>query len=147
MSVFDAAERYRAESTPLGVLAGKEYGSGSSRDWAAKGPGLLGVQFVLAESYERIHRSNLVGMGILPLEFTPGETADSLGLTGFETFAVRGLAAGVTPRQVVTVEVRRDDGAPTTFDTTLRIDAPAEVEYFSRGGILRMVLGDMLARP
>jgi aconitate hydratase len=145
MSVFDAAERYRSESTPLGILAGKEYGSGSSRDWAAKGPSLLGVRFVLAESFERIHRSNLVGMGILPLQFAPGDTAASLGLTGRETFAVRGIGGGITPGQEVTVEARGDDGPATTFAAILRIDAPAEVEYSSRGGILRMVLGDMLA--
>ena len=144
-SVFEAAERYHAEGVPLGVLAGKEYGSGSSRDWAAKGPSLLGVRFVLAESYERIHRSNLVGMGVLPLEFKPGDTAASLGLTGRETFFVRGLADGVTPRQEVEVEAQPDDGTSVAFGATVRIDAPAEVEYYSRGGILRMVLGDMLA--
>jgi aconitate hydratase len=103
------------------------------------------VRFVLAESYERIHRSNLVGMGVLPLEFKPGDTAASLGLTGRETFFVRGLADGVTPRLVVDVEARPDDGTSVVFGATVRIDAPAEVEYYSRGGILRMVLGDMLA--
>jgi aconitate hydratase len=143
-TVFEAAERYRAEGVPLGVLAGKEYGSGSSRDWAAKGPDLLGVRFVIAESFERIHRSNLVGMGILPLEFAQGDSAASLGLTGTETFAVRGLAAGITPGQTASVEARRDDGSTVTFPVAVRIDAPAEVEYFRAGGILRLVLRQML---
>jgi aconitate hydratase len=143
-SVFDAAERYRQEATPLAVLAGKEYGSGSSRDWAAKGPSLLGVRFVLAESYERIHRSNLVGMGILPLQYAPGDSAGSLRLSGREIFAVHGLSGGVTPGQGVTVEATGEDGTPTSFRATVRIDAPAEVEYFGRGGILRMVLEEML---
>jgi aconitate hydratase len=144
MSVYDAAERYRGEGTPLGVIAGKEYGSGSSRDWAAKGPSLLGVRFVIAESYERIHRSNLVGMGVLPLQFAAGESAGSLGLTGHETFDVRGLAAGITPRRSVTVEARGDDGEVVSFAATVRIDAASEVEIFRRGGILRMVARQLL---
>jgi aconitate hydratase len=143
-SVFEAAQRYRAEGTTLAVLAGKEYGSGSSRDWAAKGPNLLGVRFVIAESYERIHRSNLVGMGVLPLQFRDGDSAASLGLTGHETYSVGGLAAGITPGQVATVEAVADDGTVTTFDVTVRIDAEAELEYFRAGGILRLVLAQML---
>jgi len=143
-SIYEASTRYQEAGTPTAVLAGKEYGSGSSRDWAAKGPNLLGVRFVLAESFERIHRSNLVGMGVLPLQYAPGESAASLGLDGTETFAVRDLAAGITPGQEATVEVARGDGTSTTFSVTVRIDAAAELEYYLRGGILRMVLGDML---
>jgi aconitate hydratase len=143
-SIYESATRYRDAGIPSAVLAGKEYGSGSSRDWAAKGPNLLGVRFVLAESFERIHRSNLVGMGVLPLQYAPGESAVSLGLDGTETFAVRDLAAGITPGQQATVEVSRQDGTTTTFSVTVRIDAAAELEYYTRGGILRMVLGDML---
>ena len=147
-SVFEAAERYRAEATPLAVLAGKEYGSGSSRDWAAKGPNLLGVRFAIAESYERIHRSNLVGMGVLPLQYAEGSSAASLELTGRETLSVRGLAGGITPGQQATVEVVREDGSTSSFPVIVRIDAPAELDYFRAGGILRMVLRQMLgARP
>jgi aconitate hydratase A / 2-methylisocitrate dehydratase len=144
-SVYGAAMRYRDAGTPLGVLAGKEYGSGSSRDWAAKGPALLGVRFVIAESFERIHRSNLVGMGILPLQFVDGASAGSLGLSGRETFAVRGLNEGVEPGQTAVVEAVSEDGASTSFEVTVRIDEPAEVEYFAQGGILRSVLRQMLA--
>jgi aconitate hydratase len=147
MTVYDAAMRYKEEGVPLLVLAGKEYGSGSSRDWAAKGTSLLGIRAVLAESFERIHRSNLVGMGVLPLEFRPGDSAASLGLTGRETFDVRGLAGGIKPLQLVSVEVRREDGSTFSFKATARIDAPAEVEYFRNGGILQMVLREMLASP
>jgi aconitate hydratase len=130
---------------PLTVLAGKEYGSGSSRDWAAKGPNLLGVRFVIAESYERIHRSNLVGMGILPLQFSGGVTAAGLGLTGRETFAVRGLAGGITPGQDVTVVAVDEGGTVRSFDARLRVDGEAEVEYLRAGGVLNLVLADMLA--
>jgi aconitate hydratase len=144
VSVYDAAMRYREDRIPLGVLAGKEYGSGSSRDWAAKGPSLLGVRFVLGESFERIHRSNLVGMGVLPLQFEPGETAEGHGLTGRETFSVLGLEIGIVPGQVATVEVTREDGSTTSFPVTVRIDAPAEVSAFGHGGILPMVLREML---
>jgi aconitate hydratase len=143
-SVFDAAERYRNDGTTLGVLAGKEYGSGSSRDWAAKGPDLLGVRFVIAESFERIHRSNLVGMGVLPLQFGDGDSAASLGLTGREIYRVEGLDGGITPGQTATVSAVRDDGADRRFEVTIRIDAAAEVEYFRAGGILRLVLSQML---
>ena len=145
LSVYDAAERYRDEAMPLGVIAGKEYGSGSSRDWAAKGPALLGVRFVIAESYERIHRSNLVGMGVLPLQFAAGESSASLGLTGRETFDVRGLDAGIAPGQSVTVEATGEDGEAVTFTAIVRIDAASEVEIFRRGGILRMVATGLLA--
>ncbi len=143
-SVFEASERYRADGTSLAVLAGKEYGSGSSRDWAAKGPNLLGVRFVIAESYERIHRSNLVGMGVLPLQYAAGDSAASLGLTGRETLSVHGLAGGITPGQPATVDVTREDGSTSSFTVTVRIDAPAELDYFRAGGILRMVLRQML---
>jgi aconitate hydratase len=143
-SVFEAAERYRAEGVPLGILAGKEYGSGSSRDWAAKGPNLLGVRFVLAETYERIHRSNLVGMGIVPLQFAAGESAVTHQLSGRETYAVRGLAGGIEPGQQATVVVDREDGSTTELTVKVRVDAPAEVEYLRAGGILRLVLTQML---
>jgi aconitate hydratase len=144
-SVFEAAMRYREEGRPLGVLAGKEYGSGSSRDWAAKGPALLGVRFVLAESFERIHRQNLVGMGILPLQYKPGESAESRGLTGRETFSVRGLEIGIVPGQDASLEVVREDGSSDTFPVTVRIDQAAEVAIFGHGGILPMVLREALA--
>ena len=143
-SVFEASQRYLADGVPLGVIAGKEYGSGSSRDWAAKGPALLGVRFVLAESYERIHRSNLVGMGIVPLQFAAGDSASSLGLDGTETFAVRGFDGVIVPGQQVTVEAVRADGVPTTFEATVRIDGAAEVAYMRAGGVLNLVLAQML---
>jgi len=143
-TIYEASLAYRAEGVPLLVVAGKEYGSGSSRDWAAKGPALLGVRAVLAESFERIHRSNLVGMGVLPLQFDAGDSASSLGLTGFETFDVTGLAGGISPRQRVTVVAHRADGSDARFDVTVRIDEPAEAEMYRHGGILRMVLRQML---
>ena len=143
MSIFDAAVRYEAEKAPLVILAGKEYGSGSSRDWAAKGPKLLGVRAVVAESYERIHRSNLVGMGILPLEFSPGDTAASLGLTGEETFAIEGLADAI-PLRKVTVRAKSDGGRVVEFVATIRIDTPQEREYYRHGGILQYVLRQLL---
>jgi aconitate hydratase len=144
MAVFDAALRYREEGVPLLVVAGKEYGSGSSRDWAAKGPALLGIRAVLAESFERIHRSNLVGMGVLPLQFAEGQSAASFGLSGRETFTIGGLARGIRPRQEVRVQARRDDGSEISFPATVRIDMPAEVDYYRHGGILQMVLRQML---
>jgi aconitate hydratase len=143
MSIFDAALRYREEGVPLIVLAGAEYGSGSSRDWAAKGPALLGVRAVVAESFERIHRSNLVGMGILPLQFMAGSSAASLGLTGREAFTIRGVAA-VEPGQEISVEARGEDGSTNVFPARVRIDGAAEIEYFRNGGILRMVLRQLL---
>ncbi len=144
LSIHDAADAYRAEGVPLVVLAGKEYGSGSSRDWAAKGTLLLGVRAVIAESYERIHRSNLVGMGVLPLQFLDGDTPESLGLTGRERFTIRGVA-DIAPRQRVTVETEADDGTTGSFEVLARIDAPAEVDYLRHGGILPMVLRRMIS--
>ena len=141
-SIFDASLAYRAAGVPLVVLGGKEYGSGSSRDWAAKGTALLGVRAVITESFERIHRSNLIGMGVVPLQFPAGESAASLGLDGTETFSVTGLTAlneGVTPR-TVRVEAARADGSVVSFDATVRIDTPGEADYFRNGGILQYVL-------
>jgi aconitate hydratase len=138
--IYDVAMRYAADGVPLAILAGREYGTGSSRDWAAKGPALLGVRVVIAESYERIHRANLVGMGILPLQFVPGETASSLGLTGRETYSVEGLGTGATPRQRVTVTARSDDGAERRFAAIARLDGPIDVEYYQAGGILPAVV-------
>jgi aconitate hydratase len=143
-SIFDAAERYRADGVPQLVIAGKEYGSGSSRDWAAKGPSLLGVRFVLAESYERIHRSNLVGMGVVPLQFEQGESAASLDLDGTEVYAVRGLDGDIVPGQRVEVRADRADGGRVTFGAIVRVDGPAEVAYMRAGGVLRFVLAQML---
>jgi aconitate hydratase len=142
-SVFEAAEAYAKEGVPLFILAGKEYGSGSSRDWAAKGPKLLGVRAVLAESYERIHRSNLVGMGILPLEFAPGDSAASLGLTGEEKYSIRDLASAI-PTRKATVWVVRADGTTREIAATVRIDTPQEREYYRHGGILQYVLRQLL---
>jgi len=139
MSIYDAAMRYLEERLPLVVIAGREYGAGSSRDWAAKYAALLGIKAIIAESYERIHRSNLVCMGVLPLQFKDGDSAKSLGLTGSETFTITGIGAGIEPRQSARVAVTRKDGPQMTFDTVVRIDAPAEVEYFRHGGILQMV--------
>ena len=144
MDIFDAAERYKKESVPLVVIAGKEYGSGSSRDWAAKGPMLLGVRAAIAESFERIHRSNLVGMGILPLQFKPGQNAESLGLTGKERLTIRGISGDLTPRQDVTVQVERPDGTQVSFVATARLDTPVEINYYRNGGILQTVLRKML---
>jgi aconitate hydratase len=127
------------------VIAGKEYGSGSSRDWAAKGTLLLGVRAVIACSYERIHRSNLVGMGVLPLQFKPGESAESHGLTGRETLTIRGLAGELRPRQDVTVEVVRADGGTASLVVTARLDTPVDINYYRNGGILQTVLRKMLA--
>jgi aconitate hydratase len=143
--IYDAAMRYRREGTPLLVIAGREYGSGSSRDWAAKGPMLLGVRAVVAESYERIHRSNLVGMGVLPLQFAPGESAASIGLTGRETYTIHGLAEGLSPHKPLTVvaeaESRNSDpGAEIRFEAIARLDGPIDVDYYQQGGILPAVL-------
>ncbi len=143
-SLFDVAMQYETEGVPLLILAGKEYGSGSSRDWAAKGPRLLGIRAVLAESYERIHRSNLVGMGILPLQYLPGETAESLGLTGFETFDIHGIAAGLKPGQKVSISVTGEDGKVRTIEAIARIDTPYEIQYYRHGGILQYVLRQLL---
>ena len=140
MSIFDAAMRYAEAGTPLVILAGREYGSGSSRDWAAKGPLLQGVRAVIAESYERIHRSNLVGMGILPLQYATGDTAASLGLTGRETFDVLGISDGLRPRQELTVVAHGDDGRETRFRVVARLDGAIDVTYLRNGGVLQTVL-------
>ncbi len=140
MSIYDASAQYVKDGVPLLVLAGKEYGSGSSRDWAAKGPRLLGIRVVIAESYERIHRSNLVGMGILPLQFKPGESAESLKLSGEEVFGVKGVAAALQGSKQVSVSAKREGAAEITFTATVRIDTPKEVEYYRHGGILEYVL-------
>ena len=140
MPIYDAAARYREAGTPLLVLAGKEYGTGSSRDWAAKGTLLLGVRAVLAESFERIHRSNLVGMGVLPLEFPPGENAESLGLTGAETYDLTGIADGPAPGAEITVTVRTEGEEPRSFRARARLDSAVEVDYYRNGGILHTVL-------
>ncbi|MEZ4501262.1 MAG: aconitate hydratase AcnA [Dehalococcoidia bacterium] len=144
MPLWDAAERYQREGTPLIMLAGREYGTGSSRDWAAKGPALQGVRAVIAQSFERIHRSNLIGMGILPLEFTEGASVAALGLTGTERFDIEGIEAGLSPRQQLLVRATADDGTETTFHVRSRIDTPVEVEYYRHGGILQYVLRDLL---
>jgi aconitate hydratase len=149
MTIYDAAMRYRAEDTPLLVLAGDEYGSGSSRDWAAKGPHLQGISAVIARSYERIHRSNLIGMGILPLQFLEGESVATHRLTGHEYFDIKGIAevisSGFASGKEVTVHARGADGAETTFRTLVRIDTPKEVLYYLHGGILRYVLRQLLS--
>jgi aconitate hydratase len=142
MSIFDASMKYQADGTPLVVIAGKEYGTGSSRDWAAKGTLLLGVRAVIAESYERIHRSNLIGMGVLPLEFEPGGSREGLGLTGEEAFAISGIAEGLTPGKVLSVQT--DTGK--SFTVKARIDTPQEVEYYLNGGILQYVLRQLAAQ-
>ncbi len=140
LSIFDAAMRYRADGTALIVLGGKEYGTGSSRDWAAKGTVLLGVRAVLTESFERIHRSNLVGMGVLPLGFAEGQTRESLGLTGREVFSITGIAEGLEPEGRVTVRAVGDDGKETRFEAVVRLNSPVEVDYYRHGGILQRVL-------
>jgi aconitate hydratase len=149
LTIYDAAMRYLHDGTPLMVIAGKEYGSGSSRDWAAKGPFLLGIRAVLAESFERIHRSNLVGMGILPLQFEEGASATTLGLTGRESFEIEGLrdriAEGLAQGRGVRVLAHREDGEPIAFDATIRIDTPQEVLYYRHGGILQYVLRELLS--
>jgi aconitate hydratase len=148
MTIYDAAMQYIEDGTPLVVLAGQEYGSGSSRDWAAKGPYLQGIKMVIAESYERIHRSNLIGMGILPLQFREGDSIDSLGLTGHETFDVEGLTRAIAHNfangRDVTVHARRDDGTEVSFPATIRIDTPQEILYYRHGGILQYVLRQLL---
>ncbi len=143
MTIYEAAERYRDEDVPLIILAGSEYGSGSSRDWAAKGTLLLGVKVVIAESYERIHRSNLVGMGVLPLQFPEGTTRQSLGIDGTETFAVTGLPT-LTPGGSLTVTATREDGSEVAFEALARVDSPVEIDYLRHGGILPMVLRQMV---
>jgi aconitate hydratase len=144
MSLFDAAMRYKDEGTPLVILGGRQYGTGSSRDWAAKGVYLQGIKAVIAESYERIHRSNLVGMGVLPLQFMPGEGVQELGLDGYETFEITGVASDLEPGKVVTVKAVRGDGSETSFEAVARLDTPVEVEYYRNGGVLHTVLRRMM---
>jgi len=146
MPIYDAAMKYQAAGVPLVVIAGKEYGSGSSRDWAAKGTMLLGVKAVIAESYERIHRSNLVNMGVLPLQFKAGETAVTIGLTGREVFTFLGAGAALTPRGEVTVLARAEDSSTKTFTVIARIDTPEELVAFSHGGILPYVLRQLVKK-
>ena len=145
MTIYDASQRYQKERTPLVVIAGKDYGSGSSRDWAAKGPLLLGVRAVIAESFERIHRSNLVGMGILPLQFRPGETPTTLGLTGEESFTIRGLNR-LAPKAVLDVEAKAADGKVTRFKAIARVDDPIDLDYMRHGGVLQLVFRELLAK-
>ncbi|MFM9067772.1 MAG: aconitate hydratase, partial [Planctomycetota bacterium] len=142
--IYDASMKYQATNTPLVILAGAEYGTGSSRDWAAKGTYLLGVRAVIAVSYERIHRSNLVGMGVLPLEYPAGQTAQSLGLDGSELFDSVGLDDHLQPRSTVTVQATSADGTQKTFAATVRIDTPVEMDYYRNGGILHTVLRKLL---
>jgi aconitate hydratase len=142
-TIYEASLKYEEENVPLVVLAGKEYGSGSSRDWAAKGSFLLGVRAVIAESFERIHRSNLIGMGVLPLQYAEGESAESLGLSGRESFDISGLA-GLEPGKQLTVKVKADEGEEKEFEVKARVDSPVEVEYLRNGGILQTVLRQRL---
>jgi len=144
MAIYDAAMQYQKEGVPLIVIAGKEYGTGSSRDWAAKGPRLLGIKAAIAESFERIHRSNLIGMGIVPLVFKPDENLKSLGLTGFEKFDITGISAGLKLKQELTVKATSDDGKTKEFKVICRIDTPAELDYYKHGGILEYVLRQLL---
>ncbi|MBR6461412.1 MAG: aconitate hydratase, partial [Verrucomicrobia bacterium] len=146
MSIYDAAQKYAAEGKALIVVAGLEYGTGSSRDWAAKGTALLGVKAVLARSFERIHRSNLVGMGILPLQFKEGVSAQTLGLDGTETYDILGLDTELRPQQDITVRITRKDGKAQEIQVTCRIDTPIEVEYYRHGGILPYVLRQLIQK-
>jgi aconitate hydratase len=145
MSIFEASRHYIAEGIPLVVIGGKEYGTGSSRDWAAKGTALLGVKAVIVESFERIHRSNLIGMGVLPLTFNDGDNADSLGLTGKESYTISGLDDGQA--KTVTVTATDDDGNEKQFSCKVRLDTPQEVEYYRHGGILHYVLRQLASNP
>jgi aconitate hydratase len=144
MAIYDAAMAYIAADTPTIIFGGEEYGTGSSRDWAAKGTQLLGVKAVVAKSFERIHRSNLVGMGVLPLQFKNGESAESLGLKGDESFAITGIAGGIKPQMDVTLTITRKDGSTHSTQLLLRIDTPIEVDYYLHGGILPYVLRELI---
>jgi aconitate hydratase len=146
LSIHEAALEYARDGVPLAVIAGQEYGTGSSRDWAAKGPALLGIRFVVARSFERIHRSNLVGMGVLPCQFPEGVSAQTLGLDGTETFDLLGVAGKLTPRQKARLVVRRADGRAEELEVTVRIDTGIETEYYRHGGIMQYVLRQILAR-
>jgi aconitate hydratase len=143
-TIFDASLKYKESGTPLVVLAGKEYGTGSSRDWAAKGALLLGSEMVICESYERIHRSNLIGMGVLPLQFLPGQSPETIGLDGNEVYSTDGLDDDLKPGQEITVHAQKADGTVKTFKTVCRIDTPVEVDYYRNGGILHTVLRNFL---
>ena len=145
MFIYDACMKYQSEGTPLVVLAGQEYGTGSSRDWAAKGTRLLGVKAVVAQSFERIHRSNLVGMGVLPLQFPDGVSAQTLNLDGTETYDITGLGETLQPRQDVTLTIIRNDGSKIEQAVKLRIDTPIEIDYYRHGGILPFVLRQLVA--
>jgi aconitate hydratase len=144
MSIYDAAMKYQEASTPLMIIGGKEYGTGSSRDWAAKGTLLLGVKAVIAESYERIHRTNLVCMGVLPLQFEEGVSAEALGITGQETFDIPELNEEVNPRQKIEVHATRPDGSSFTFPCIVRLDTDVEIDYYKNGGILQLVLRKLI---
>jgi aconitate hydratase len=144
MSIYDAADRYIKEGVPLVVLAGQEYGTGSSRDWAAKGTALLGVKCVVAQSFERIHRSNLVGMGVLPLQFKEGTSAQTLRFDGTETYEVLGLGVGLKPQQDLTLRITRAGGQVETVPVSCRIDTPIEIDYYQHGGILPYVLRQLV---
>ena len=146
MPIFDACQVYAERKTPLIIFAGKDYGMGSSRDWAAKGSALLGVRAVVAKSFERIHRSNLIGMGILPLEFMQNEDHESLKLTGEETFSILGLEKGIAPHQHLTLSISRGGNKASEVKLLARIDTPTEVEYYKHGGILPYVLREILAK-
>jgi len=145
MSIYDAAMTYADEGTPLIVIGGKEYGTGSSRDWAAKGTALLGIKAVIAESFERIHRSNLIGMGVLPLQFAEGVNRASLGLDGSEVFDLTGIAGGITPGMTVTLKATKSDGSVVESALTCQIDTAGEAEYYRHGGILPFVLRSLAA--
>ena len=146
MPIYDAAMKYKAAGVPLLVIAGKEYGSGSSRDWAAKGTLLLGVKVVIAESFERIHRSNLVNMGVLPLQFPAGESATTIGLSGREVYTIAGIADGLKPGGMLTVQAGGENGKPRVFTVLVRIDTPEELVAFKHGGILPYVLRQLCAK-
>jgi aconitate hydratase len=147
LPIYDAAMKYQADGTPLVIIAGQEYGTGSSRDWAAKGTRLLGVRAVVAQSFERIHRSNLVGMGVLPLQFEEGTSAQTLHLDGSETYDIVGLEGQLRPRQNATLVIHRADGTTDTALVRVRIDTPIEVDYYESGGILPFVLGQLTGAP
>ncbi len=144
MTMYDAAMEYQQAGVPLIVIAGKEYGTGSSRDWAAKGPALLGVKAVIAVSFERIHRANLVGMGVLPLQFMPGENAEALGLTGREVYDIVGINDSMQPRQELKIRATNDEGRMTEFKAIARLDTPVDVDYYKNGGILQTVLRGLM---
>jgi aconitate hydratase len=146
MFIYDAAQKYKEEGVPLVVLGGEEYGTGSSRDWAAKGTLLLGVKAVITSSYERIHRSNLLGMGVLPLQFKEGDSVESLGIDGTEEFSISGLQEGLTPRGEVTLTVKKSNGETQDVPVTVRIDTDVELDYYQHGGILPYVLRQLIEK-